>query len=288
MNTAGSYLALTKPRLLPLVLFSGFPAFVMATGGWPRWDRTLIVLGATALAAGAANILNSYLERDRDARMVRTQTRPLPSGEIKPAHALTFGLVLAFVSTGALWVSVGSAAAYTALAAILVYVFVYTLWLKPRTPFGVIVGGFSGAVAPLIADAAVDGMIGPAGWALFSIIFVWQPPHFWAIGLYRAPEYAAAGFPLLTDQIGEDATRQRILAWIVALIPITLLPTALGLVGLGYCAAALGLGGWFAFSAVRLIREKTDAAARNVFRVSLIYLLGLFVAMIVDLAWRTA
>ncbi len=284
MSTFGSYLALTKPRLLPLVLLSGLPALVMAAGGWPSADVTALILLGTALAAGGANTLNSYLERERDALMERTRRRPLPAGVLRPANALWLGLALTLGGTGLLWRFAGPVAAGVALAGILFYVFIYTLWLKPRTPVGVVLGGVSGAVAPLIADAAVNGSIGAAGWTLFTIIFVWQPPHFWAISLYRRWEYRAAGFPILCDQIGEDATRRRIVHWIAALVPITLLPVALSLIGALYALAALALGGWFLRHAWRLAQSRDDASARRLFRVSLIHLMGIFLAMILDLA----
>ena len=286
MNALGTYLALTKPRLLPLVLLSGLPALVMAAGSWPSADAAAVILLGTALAAGAANALNSYIERDRDARMERTRTRPLPAGVLRPVNALVFGLVLALGGTALLWRFAGPVAALVALAGILFYVFIYTLWLKPRTPVGVIVGGVSGAVAPLIADAAVHGSIGAAGWTLFAIIFVWQPPHFWAISLYRRREYEAAGFPILPSQIGEDATRRRIVRWVAALIPVTLLPVAFSLLGPLFVVSALALGGWFLHQARRLAQERDDASARRLFRVSLIHLIGVFVAMILDLALR--
>ena len=286
MNALGTYLALTKPRLLPLVLLSGLPALVMAAGRWPSADTAAVILLGTALAAGAANALNSYIERDLDARMERTRTRPLPAGLLRPVNALVFGLVLALGGTALLWRFAGPVAALVALAGILFYVFIYTLWLKPRTPVGVIVGGVSGAVAPLIADAAVHGSIGAAGWTLFAIIFVWQPPHFWAISLYRRREYEAAGFPVLPSQIGEDATRRRIVRWVAALIPVTLLPVAFSLLGPFFVASALALGVWFLHQARRLAQERDDASARRLFRVSLIHLMGVFVAMILDLALR--
>ena len=284
MNVLGNYLALTKPRLLPLVLFSGLPALVMAAGGWPPLELVALILLGIALAAGAANAFNSYAEHERDARMERTKTRPLPAGRLRPAQALRFGLVLTLLGTGLLWIFATPVAALVALAGILFYVFVYTLWLKPRTPVGVIVGGVSGAVAPLIADAAIHGTIGAPGWILFTIIFVWQPPHFWSISLYRRREYEAAGFPVLASRIGEDATRRRIVLWVAALIPFSLLPVALSLVGPLYAVAALGLGAWFLFHAVQLARRRDDASARLLFRVSLFHLMGLFTAMIVDLA----
>jgi protoheme IX farnesyltransferase len=286
MSTATSYLALTKPRLLPLVLLSGLPALVMATGSWPAPGLCVAVLLGIWLAGGAANALNSYLERERDARMERTRTRPLPAGRLSPAGALRFGLLLSALGAGVLWQIGGAVPALIALAAILFYVFGYTLWLKPRTPFAVVAGGVSGAIAPLIADAALDGRVGAAGWLLFAIIFLWQPPHFYAIALYRRDDYARAGFPMLHDRIGEDATRRRIVAWILALLPAALAPVALGLLGNLYLIAALGLGAWFLGAAVRLARAPSPDAARALFLVSLAYLIGTFTAMIADLLWR--
>jgi len=288
MSTASDYLALTKPRLLPLVLFSGLPALVLAQGRWPSFELAALTLLGTALAAGAANALNSYLERDRDAQMERTRTRPLPSGKLDPQHALYFGLGLSAIGTLVLWAAAGPAAALIALAAILFYVFVYTLWLKPRTPFAVVVGGVSGAIAPLIADAAVNGHVSAAGWLLFAIIFIWQPPHFYAIALYRRDDYAEARFPMLHDRIGEDATRARIILWILALLPLTLAPVALGMLGPGYGVVAGALGLWFLGQALVLRRRRDRASARRTFLVSLAYLLGTFAAMIGDLIWRTA
>ena len=286
MTAAARYMALTKPRLLPLVLFSGLPALTIAAGGWPPLATAGVVLLGISLAAGAANALNSYLERDLDAHMERTRRRPLPAGLISPPGALAFGLALSGLGTGLLWWASGPLAAWIALAAILFYVFIYTLWLKPRTPFAVVVGGVSGAIAPLIADAAIDGSVGAAGWILFAIVFVWQPPHFYAIALDRRSEYASAGFPMLHDRIGEDATRRRIVVWILALLPVTGLPVALGMLGGAYALAAGGLGAWFLIEALLLWRQPSVRSPRRLFRVSLVYLVGVFAAMIADLAWR--
>jgi protoheme IX farnesyltransferase len=284
MSTASHYLALTKPRLLPLVLFSGLPALVMAAGNWPAPAVTIATLLGIALCAAAANTLNSYIERDLDAVMERTQTRPLPAGDLVPQQALAFGLLLALLGAGMLWYFAGATAALLSLSAIFVYIIVYTIWLKPRTPFAVVVGGFSGAIAPLIADAAIDGQVGAAGWLLFAIIFVWQPPHFYAIALFRREDYARAGFPMLPDRIGEDATYRRILIWSAFLLPLTLAPFALPMLGPIYLIAALVLGGFFLAKAITLHRERSIVAARGLFRMSLVQLLGLFSAMIVDLA----
>ena len=284
MSRAVHYLALTKPRILMLVLFSGLPALVIAGGGWPSPGLALATLLGTALTAAAANTFNSYLERDPDALMERTRDRPLPSGALRPRPALVFGLTLGALGVGLLWLVSGPAAAGLALAAVAVYVFVYTLWLKPRTPFAVVVGGFSGAIAPLIADAAIDGHVGAAGWLLFAIIFVWQPPHFYAIALFRREDYARAGFPMLPDRIGEAATYDRILWWSVALVPVTLLPLFLPGLNLVYGITATLLGALFPRRAWQLRARRDPASARRLFLFSLAYLLGLFTAMIVDLA----
>jgi protoheme IX farnesyltransferase len=279
------YAALTKPGILLLVLFTGLPALVMAQGGWPAPGFAAATLLGIALAAAAANTFNCYVERERDALMARTQRRPLPASRLAPGRALAFGWALAVLSTAVLWRAAGPVAAALGVASILFYVFVYTVWLKPRTPWNAVIGGAAGAAAPLIADAAVDGRIGPAGWLLFAIVFFWQPAHVWAIALYRKQDYAAAGIPMLPNVIGDQATRWRMLAYAVALAPVTLAPVPLGLLGAPYLAAAVVLDGWFVWHAVRVLRERTDAAARRMFRASLLYLFALFVAMLADLAW---
>jgi protoheme IX farnesyltransferase len=283
MTSIGAYFSLTKPWLLPLVLLSGLPGLLLAAERWPDPTLMVVTLFGTALAAGAANALNSYLERSSDARMERTRTRPLPAGLLAPSRALLFGLALSVLGTGVLWIGVGRVPAGIALAAIFFYVFVYTLWLKPRHPVAVIAGGVSGAVVPLIADAAVRGAVGLPGLLLFLIIFAWQPPHFYAIALYRRREYERAGFPLLAHRRGEQATRRRIVAWVGVLVPLTLAPVALSRLGPLYGAAALALGLWFLWQAIQLCRERSDAAARSFFRSSLLYLVALFLTMLVDL-----
>jgi protoheme IX farnesyltransferase len=281
--TLRTYLDLTKPRLLPLVLFTGIPVFGMAAGGWPSLGFGLLVLLGISLAAASANTLNAYIERDKDALMERTKDRPLPAGRIEPIAALVFGLALAFVSTIVLGLVAGSAAAWLGVASILFYVFVYTIWLKPRSAWNAVIGGAAGAAAPLIADAAVNGHVGAAGLSLFAIVFFWQPPHVWAIALYRKADYEAAGIPMLPSVIGDQPTRRRMLWYTLGLVPVTLAPVALGLLGPIYGAVAIGMNAWFVFAAFRLLREQTPDAARRVFRVSLAYLFSLFVAMNLDL-----
>jgi protoheme IX farnesyltransferase len=283
MTSIGAYLSLTKPRLMPMVLLSGLPGLILAAERWPEPNLMFVTLLGTALAAGAANALNSYLERSPDAHMERTRMRPLPAGLLAPSRALLFGLVLSLLGTGVLWIGAGWVPAGIALAAILFYVFVYTLWLKPRHPVAVLAGGVSGAVVPLIADAAVRGTVGLPGFLLFLIIFTWQPPHFYAIALYRRREYERAGFPMLPQRRGEQATRRRIVAWATALIPLTLVPVAVSRLGPLYAVAALTLGLWFLWQAIQLCRERSDVAARSFFRSSRIYLGSLFLAMLLDL-----
>ena len=277
------FVDLTKPRILLLVIFTALPVMLMADA-WPSAPFAIATLVGIALAAGAANALNCYIERDLDALMERTRERPLPAARLAPGAALGFGLTLAAVSTALLWAVAGAMAAALGVASILFYVFVYTVWLKPRSPWNAVVGGAAGAAAPLIADAAVHGQVGAAGWLLFAIIFLWQPPHVWAIALFRKQDYARAGIPMLPNVIGDEPTRWRMLWYTLALVPVTLAPAALGLLGWPYLAAAIALDAWFVWHAIRVLRERTDRAARRMFAVSLVYLFALFLAMLVDRA----
>jgi protoheme IX farnesyltransferase len=280
------YANLTKPRRLPMVLLTGLPVLGMTAGGPPAASLVCGTFLGIALAAAAANTLNAYLEHEKDALMERTRGRPIPAGLIAPRAALVFGLVLVALSMALLGGVAGLEAAGLGLASILFYVFVYTLWLKPRSSWNTVIGGAAGAVAPLIADAAVNGRVGPAGLALFAIVFFWQPPHVWAIALYRKPEYEAAGIAMLPNVIGDQPTRWRMLWYTLGLVPVTLAPVALGLVGGLYLAVALGVSAWFIWAAVEVLRLRTDDAARRMFRVSLAHLFSLFAAMIADLLLR--
>jgi protoheme IX farnesyltransferase len=277
------YLALTKPRILPMVIVTALPIFGLAAAGPPELPAALGVLLGIVMVAAAANTLNMYVERDRDKRMERTRGRPLPSGELAPSKALAFGLALSVAGTALLGLVGGRLAALLGVASILFYVFVYTIWLKPRSVYNAVIGGAAGAAAPLIADAAVNGSVGLPGLLLFAIVFFWQPPHVWAIALYRRDDYAAAGIPMLPAVVGAERTRRRMVVYTVGLVAVTLLPGVLGLLGPLYLAAAAGLGAWFLWSCIRLVRERSDDAARGVFRTSLVYLALLYAAMLLDL-----
>jgi protoheme IX farnesyltransferase len=283
-QTLHAYVELTKPRILLLVIFTGLPVMAMATEGWPGIPFAAVTLFGIALAAGAANSLNCYLERDRDALMERTSGRPLPAQQISPRAALIFALALAVLSTALLYTVAGSAAAALGVASILFYIFVYTVWIKPRSALNAVIGGAAGAAAPLIADAAVNGHVGAAGWLLFAIVFFWQPPHVWAIALFRKDDYERAGIPMMPSVVGDHPTRWRMLAYTLALVPVTLAPVLLGLLDWIYLAVAIPLDAWFVWVAVRVLRERSEAAARNMFRVSLIFLFALFLSMLLDRA----
>lgn len=279
-----NYLDLTKPRLLPMVLFTGLPVLGMAAGGWPNAGFTFLVMTGIALAAASANTLNAYIERDKDALMERTKTRPLPAGLIAPRSALVFGLALGVLSTILLYLVSGAPSALVGVASILFYVFVYTVWVKPRSSWNVVVGGAAGAVSPLIADAALNGTVGPAGLSLFALVFFWQPPHVWAIALYRKSDYQAAGIPMLPNVVGDGPTRWWMLVCTLFLIPVTWVPVWYGLIGNLYLGLSLVANGWFIWHAIQVIRLKTHESARAMFRVSLGYLFALLGAMLIDLA----
>lgn len=272
---------LTKPRVLVLVLFTAFTTLLMVKQPPPPGAFALVMIGI-ALAAAGAGVLNMYVERERDKLMTRTRQRPLPSGRLHPGVALVFGASLAVVSTALLlWVG-GAVAALISAASILFYVFVYTIWLKPRTPQSALIGGAAGAAAPLIADAAVNGTVGLPGLVLFAIVFLWQPPHVYAIALFRREEYAGAGIPVLPLVAGVKRTCRQMLCYTALLVPLTLAPTLLGWVGPGYGIVALLLGAWFIESQWRLLKRGGEAEARRVFVVSLAYLFLLYAALIID------
>ena len=278
------YYAMTRPRVLALVLFTGLPVFAMHQAGWPSLWTTLHVLFGTALAGAACSVLNAYVERDTDAMMARTQKRPLPVASVAPEHALGYGIFLTVASTVSLFLSGGLVASAVGLGSILFYVFVYTLWLKPRTPQNIVIGGAAGATTPLIADAALTGGIGWGSAMLFLIILFWTPPHFWAIALFRKDDYAAAGIPMMPNVVGDQPTRWRMLAYTLLLIPISLAPVAIDYMGWIYGASALLLGLWFAWKNVGVLRAQDVREDRKFFMVSNVYLLALFGAMIVDVA----
>ncbi len=273
---------IARPRVMALVVFTGLPALLLGQSDVPSLAKAFWVLAGTALAGAASSALNAYFERDADARMARTRRRPLPAAVLLPRVVLAYGLLLIVVSTLILHAVGGWLAAFVGLATIAFYVGVYTLWLKPRTPQNIVIGGAAGATAPLIASAAMTGTLTLEAWVLFTIIFMWTPPHFWAIAIFRKQEYADAGFPMMPLVVGDQATRWRSLAYTLVLIPCTLIPFYLGDSGLLYAASATALGVWFLGHVVTSMRRNDPVVDYRVFKVSVAYLSLLFLMLLVD------
>ncbi len=266
-----------------LVLFTAPAAMAMGRSDWPELTVLVAVVAGTALIGGGCGALNAWIERERDAKMTRTMERPLPTGRLQPREALVFGLLTSAVGLGLLLAVGGRLSAAIGALTLLHYIFVYTLWLKPRSPQNIVIGGAAGATAPLIADAAVSGAIGPWSLVLFAIIFLWTPPHFWAIALYRKDEYAAAGFPMMPVVVGDAATRRRMLAYACVLWPVTLLPWIGGALGPIYGGTALVSGGYFVASIARAMRVAQTQQDRQVFTISIVYLALLFAVMMLEM-----
>ena len=284
VTTVGDFLALLKPRVMSLVIFTGLAGIVAAPGAVHPLTAFTALL-CIAVAAGASGCLNIAYDSDIDGLMSRTAKRPIPMGHIGRDEALIFGWILAIgaVATMGLFVNflAGGLLAFT----VFVYVVVYTLWLKRRTAQNIVIGGLSGALPPAIGWAAVTGDLSLAPVLLVAIIFMWTPPHFWALSLWRSDDYARAGVPMLPVVKGKPHTRLQILLYTIALVPLGIAPAVLGFAGALYLAAAAGTGAWFLWAAIGVYRE-TDAAnepaARRLFGVSLVYLTALFAALIAE------
>jgi len=277
------YVTLTKPRVMSLLLLTGGAAVFVGAGGVPPAATLAATLGGLALACGGASALNHWYDRDIDRLMgARTAARPVAAGRIAPELALEFGIALSAVSFVLLDALVNLPTALLALAGNLFYVLVYTRWLKRSTPQNIVIGGAAGAVPPLVGYAAPGGHLGWAALAMFGIVFLWTPPHFWALALIIREHYAKARVPMLPVVRGERETARQIAWYSVALVGATLVPAALGLFGLAYAVAAAALGVAFVWAAVRLLRETTRARALALFHYSLAYLALLFAAMALD------
>jgi protoheme IX farnesyltransferase len=277
-----AYVRLTKPRIIVLLLITTVPAMILAARGVPSLALILATLVGGAIAAGSANAINMYLDRDIDEVMQRTRQRPLPAHAVTPERALRFGFVLGVVAFYFLAIVVNVLAATLALSAIAFYVFVYTLWLKRSSPQNIVIGGAAGAVPALVGWAAVTGTLALPAWILFAIVFVWTPPHFWALSMRFQGEYAAAGVPMLPVVRGEDETRRQILLYSLVLFAVTLVLVPVGHMGPVYIATAVVLGGSFVYRSLRLWREGGDVLAWKLFQYSIVYLAALFGAVAVD------
>jgi heme o synthase len=277
------YVTLTKPRVMSLLLLTGGAAVFVGAGGVPAWSVFALTMIGLALACGGSAALNHYLDRDIDPLMgARTARRPVASGRVAPHVALEFGIALSAVSFVLLDALVNLPTALLALGGNLFYVLVYTRWLKRTTPQNIVIGGAAGAVPPLVGYAGAAGHLGWAALVMFGVVFLWTPPHFWALALMIREHYAKARVPMLPVVRGDRETARQIAWYTVALVAATLLPVAFGVFGLVYAVPALVLGAIFAWSAFRLWRETTRTRAVALFHYSLLYLALLFVAMALD------
>ena len=287
-NKIRIYVMLTKPRVIELLLVTTLPSMILAKGGLPSVGLMLAVLIGGGLAAGGANTLNCYIERDRDQIMKRTHGRPLPMGEVSPKAALIFGLTLEVAAFIWLSLTANVLSAALALSAMLFYIFVYTIWLKPRTPQNIVIGGAAGAVPALVGWAAVNNSLALAPWLLFVIIFLWTPPHFWALAVRYRDDYAKAGIPMLPVVKGLKVAGQQIFIYsiIVAIASVSLQLT--GTVGWIYTVSAIILSSLFVGFAYRLMRGMTPESAIKFFMFSNTYLAVLFAMVAVDVLVRNA
>jgi protoheme IX farnesyltransferase len=277
-----AYVALTKPRIIELLLVTTVPTMVVAQRGLPSGWLVLATLAGGALAAAGANAINMYVDRDIDRLMKRTRGRPLVTGEISPANALAFAVVLEVAAGVELWLVVNPLSAALALSATLFYVFVYTLWLKRTSTQNIVIGGAAGAVPVLVGWAAVRNSLGLAPLVLFAIIFYWTPPHFWALAIRYREDYAAAEVPMLPVVASFAETARKIVLYTVVLWGLTLVFWPVGHMGRLYLAAAVVLGAAFTWKAVRLAVDGTPDRAMGLFGWSITYVTLLFAAMAVD------
>jgi heme o synthase len=280
-EVVGDYVALTKPRVISLLLVTTLATMFVANSS-PGIGVILATMLGGYLAAGGAGAINHYIERDIDARMARTSRRPLPDGRVEPRVALWFGIALGLAAFALFAVAVNITAALLAMAGLLGYVFVYTLWLKPITTQNIVIGGAAGAVPPLVGWAAAAGHLDASAFYLFAIVFYWTPPHFWALALLIKDDYARTGIPMLPVVDGETETRRQILLYGWLLLAITALPVLGGLFGAVYALSAAALDGVFLWLCLRLHRRADRRSAAILFHYSLAYLALLFAAMAVD------
>jgi protoheme IX farnesyltransferase len=280
------FLALAKPRVVSLIVFCAVIGMFLAVPGLPPAGVVFFATVGIALVAGSAAAINCLVEQKIDAVMARTRRRPLPSGEVTSSSTLLFAGIVGGLGLFVLHRFVNPLTMWLTLATFVGYAIVYTVLLKPATPQNIVIGGASGAMPPVLGWAAVTGELAPEPLLLFLIIFVWTPPHFWSLAVYRAQDYAKAGLPMLPVTHGRRYTLLMIVLYTCALVAVTLLPFAIRMSGFLYLAAALGLGGLFLLYAVQLYRDYSPELARATFKYSIVYLAALFSALLIDHYWR--
>ena len=284
-SSFNNFLALCKPRVTMLIVFTAMIGMFLAT---PNMVPLNILLAATigiGMASGAAAAFNCLVEQAIDAKMARTRGRPLPTGQVTSRQTFIFATIMASTGLSVLYVFVNPLTMWLTLATFVGYAVIYTVFLKPATPLNIVIGGLSGAMPPALGWAAVTGSVSAEAWILVLIIFAWTPPHFWALALYRREEYAKSGLPMLPVTHGEEYTRLQILLYTIILVAVTLMPFAMRMSGLIYLGAALLLDGVFMAYAIGLYRKYSDDLARSMFKFSILYLTLLFAALLVDHYW---
>ncbi len=279
---ARDYITLTKPRIISLLLLTTVTTMFVADPSGPALSLILWTMLGGYLSAGGAGAINHYVDRDRDARMARTSSRPLVNGRIAPRNGLIFGITLGVLAFFQLWLTVNFLAAALAMVGLLGYVFLYTIWLKPITSQNIVIGGSAGAVPPLVGWAAATGSLTLESLWPFLIVFFWTPPHFWALSLMIKEDYERTGVPMLPVVKGEPETRRQILIYTFVMVAVTLGPYFTGLLGTFYLVSAIVLGAVFTGFSVRLYRNPSTAHNLSTYLYSLAYLALLFVAMAVD------
>jgi heme o synthase len=276
------FLALTKPRVVQLIVFCAVIGMFLAVPGLPPPATVFFATLGIALVAGAAAAVNCLVEQKIDALMLRTRGRPLPRGQVTSVSTLVFAGIVGGAGMLLLYAFVNPLTMWLTLATFLGYAVVYTIVLKPATPQNIVIGGASGAMPPVLGWVAVTNQVAPEALLLFLIIFAWTPPHFWALALYRTADYAKAGLPMLPVTHGAEYTRLQIVLYTVVLVLVTMLPYVIRMSGVIYLVAALALGGVFLAYAIRLYRNYSDSLARATFRYSILYLTALFSALLID------
>lgn len=288
IDSIKSYLGLCKLKVVALIVFTAMVGMFLATSppGMVPWDVLLLGNLGIGMAASAAAAINHVLDAREDAKMTRTHNRPLPQGAMNAGNAMIFAILLGALSMVILVVFINTLTAVLTFLSLVGYAVVYTMYLKRATPQNIVIGGAAGAAPPVLGWTALTGTVDPHALLLFLIIFIWTPPHFWALALYRTQDYAKAGLPMLPVTHGSRYTRLQIVLYTLVLVAVTLLPFAIRMSGYLYLVAALVLGGMFVGYALRLYHRYSDALARKTFRFSIMYLAALFSALLIDHYWQ--
>jgi len=276
------YYELTKPKVVSLIVFTAVVGMFLATPGWPGLTALVFGTAGIGLAAASAAVVNHVLDMRIDEKMLRTRARPMPQGRLSETQAFVFAGILCVLSMALLWWLVNPLTAVLTFASLIGYAIVYTAYLKRATPQNIVIGGAAGAAPPVLGWTAVTGQVHPDALLLFLIVFVWTPPHFWALAIARKDEYSKAGIPMLPVTHGNAFTRQFILLYTILLVLVTIMPYLSGMSGLIYLVSALALGGAFLWYALRLMADDGVELPMRVFRYSINYLMLLFAALLVD------